>query len=196
MQHQDFHYRGQWFDDLTVFWKDFAKPGPLPERHYEAPRATRHMQQFPEHGTLAAKVTVPPGERKTIRFVISWSFPHGDIYWAYRNKPDGQIPDQQTPLWTQLLRDAVGRLRRRAPATRLRAGTSSRGKTLRFRDSLFGSTMPARDQRCGVGDAGAAPHRHRASGSRTASSGPGKASTGSTARARARARMCGTTSRR
>src|SRR5262249_14624597 len=25
VQHQDYHYRGQWFDDLTVFWKDFAK---------------------------------------------------------------------------------------------------------------------------------------------------------------------------
>ena len=141
VQHQDFHYRGQWFDDLTIFWKDFAQFGPLPERHYDAPR-TRHMQQFPEHGTLAAKVTVAPGERKTIRFVISWSFPQGDIYWAFRSKPDGQIPNQKTPLWknyyatqwadsTASARDAFARW------DQLTAGTKA------FRDSLFGSTMPA-----------------------------------------------------
>ena len=141
VQHQDFHFRGQWFDDLTVFWKDFAKPGPLPERHYEGPR-TRHMQQFPEHGTLAAKLTVAPGERKTVRFVISWNFPEGNVYWAHRNKPDGQIPNQPTPLW------------RNYYATQWADSTASArvvfarwddlvGKTLAFRDSLFGSTLPA-----------------------------------------------------
>jgi uncharacterized protein (DUF608 family) len=142
VQHQDHHYRGQWFDDLTVFWKDFARPGPLPERHYDAPRSTRHMQQFPEHGTLAAKVTVPAGGRATVRFVVSWSFPKGDIYWAFRNKPDGQIPNEKTPLWTNYYstqwpdslataRDAFARW------------DSLAGETVAFRDSLFSSTLPA-----------------------------------------------------
>jgi len=142
VQHQDHHYRGQWFDDLTVFWKDFARPGPLTERHYDGPRATRHMQQLPEHGTLAAKVSVPAGGRKTVRFVISWSFPKGDIYWAFRAKPDGQIPNEKTPLWTNYY------------ATQWRNSLASAedafarwdglaGPTLAFRDSLFGSTLPA-----------------------------------------------------
>jgi non-lysosomal glucosylceramidase len=142
VQHQDFHFRGQWFDHLAVFWKDFAKPGPLPERHYDTPRASRHMSLQPEHATLAAKVTVPAGGRKTVRFVISWNFPHGDIYWAYRNKPDGALPDKTTPLWknfyatqwadsTATARDAFARWE------------ALTGQTLAFRDSLFASTMPA-----------------------------------------------------
>jgi uncharacterized protein (DUF608 family) len=142
VQHQDHHYRGQWFDDLTVFWKDFARPGPLPERHYDGPRATRHMQQFPEHGTLAARVTVHAGGRATVRFVISWNFPKGDIYWAFRNKPDGQIPNEKTPLWTNYYatqwadslasaRDAFSRWDRLA------------GDTLAFRESLFSASLPA-----------------------------------------------------
>jgi uncharacterized protein (DUF608 family) len=141
VQHQDFHYRGQWFDDLTVFWKDFARPGPLPERHYDAPR-TRHMQQFPEHGTLAAKLTLQPGERRTVRFVISWSFPHGDVYWAYRNKPDGQIPNEKTPLWKNFYATqwADSTASARDALTRWEPLTTA---TLAFRDSLFGSTMPA-----------------------------------------------------
>ena len=142
VQHQDHLFRGQWFDDLTVFWKDFARAGALPERHYDHPRSSRHMHQLPEHGSLAARITVAPGERRTVRFTISWNFPQGDIYWAYRNKPDGQIPNQPTPLWrnyysTQWVdslataRDAFARWDRLA------------GDTLAFRDSLFASTLPA-----------------------------------------------------
>ncbi len=140
VQHQDFHYRGQWFDDLTLFWKDFAKPGPLPQRHYDAPR-TRHMQQFPEHGTLAAKVTVAPGERKTVRFVISWSFPHGDVYWAYRNKPDGQIPNKATPLWRNYYSTQWADASASAAEAFARWDELSR-KTFAFRDAIFNSTMP------------------------------------------------------
>jgi len=142
VQHQDHHYRGQWFDDLTLFWKDFAKPGPLAERTYDGPRATTHMQKLPEHGTLAAKVTVPAGGSKTVRFVISWSFPQGDIYWAFRNKPDAQIPNTPTPLWTNYYatqwadslataRDAFARW------------DDLTGQTIAFRDSLFSATIPA-----------------------------------------------------
>lgn len=141
VQHQDYHYRGQWFDDLTLFWKDFARPGPLPERHYDGPRS-RHMQQFPEHGTLAAKVTVAPGERKRLRFVISWNFPNGDIYWAHRDKPDGRIPDKATPLWRNYYATQW------ADASASAAEAFARWddlatRTLAFRDAIFGSSLPA-----------------------------------------------------
>jgi hypothetical protein len=100
------------------------------------------MQKFPEHGTLAAKITVPAGATRTVRFVISWSYPQGDIYWAHRNKPDAPVPDTPTPLWknyyatqwaTSLAsaRDAFARW------------SDLAGKTLQFRDTLFGSSMPA-----------------------------------------------------
>ena len=140
VQHQDYHYRGQWFDDLTLFWKDFARPGHLPERRYEGPR-TPHMQQLPEHGTLAAKTTLGPGERKIVRFVISWSFPQGDIYWAYRNKPDGQIPDKATPLWrnyysTQWPNAAA------SAAEALARWDELTTRTIAFRDAMFNSTLP------------------------------------------------------
>ncbi|MDW6025796.1 GH116 family glycosyl-hydrolase [Mesorhizobium sp. BAC0120] len=142
VDHTDHHYRGQWFDDLAVFWKDFARAGRLPERHYDKPRTSRHMSLQPEHGTLAARVTIPAGGRKKVRFVISWNFPVGDIYWAYRSKPDGVIPDRETPTWRNYYaihwadseasaRDALRRWDRLA------------GDTIAFRDSLFGSTLPA-----------------------------------------------------
>ena len=142
VDHTDFHYRGQWFDNLAVFWKEFARPGRLPERHYDKPRLSRHMSLQPEHGTLAARVTIPAGGRKKVRFAISWSFPTGDIYWAFRASPDSPIPDRETPTWRNYYanhwadseasaRDALERWDKLA------------GETATFRDGVFGSTLPA-----------------------------------------------------
>lgn len=140
VEHTDNHFRGQWFDDLAVYWKEFARPGPLPARHYEQPRS-KHMYAQPEHTTLGAKVTIPAGGQKTVRFVISWSFPTGDIYWAHRTKPDGAIPDKETPTWTNYYStqwaDSL------ATATdALNRWDSLKARTLAFRDGLFGSTLP------------------------------------------------------
>lgn len=141
VDHTDHHFRGQWFDDLAVYWREFARPGRLPRRHYDKPRASRHMSGQPEHGTLGARITVPAGERRKVRFVIAWSFPVGDIYWAHRDKPDSAIPDRQTPTWRNYYgghwqdsgasaRDALARW------------DDLHTRTNAFRDALFGSTTP------------------------------------------------------
>lgn len=141
VEHTDYHFRGQWFDDLAVYWREFARPGPLPSRHYDAPRS-RHMYAQPEHATLGARFTLPAGGRRKIRFAIAWNFPKGDVYWAYREKPDGAIPDRPTPSWTNyyatqwadslaVARDALARWDDLA------------ARTLAFRDALFGSSLPA-----------------------------------------------------
>jgi non-lysosomal glucosylceramidase len=142
VDHTDYHYRGQWFDDLSVYWKEFARPGRLPQRHYDAPRASKHMSQQPEHGTLAARVVVPAGERRTVRFVISWSFPHGDIYWAHRQKPDGTAPDQETPTWRNYYATQWADSEASARDAFVRWDALS-DATLAFRDAFFGSTMPS-----------------------------------------------------
>lgn len=142
VDHIDHHYRGQWFDDLAVYWKEFARPGRLPKRHYDQPRTSKHMSLQPEHGTLGARVTVPAGGRKTVRFVISWSFPKGDIYWAFRNKPDGVIPDKATPSWTNYYATQWADSTASA-ADALQRWDSLASGTTAFRDGLFGTTLPA-----------------------------------------------------
>jgi len=140
IEHTDYHFRGQWFDDLAVYWKEFARPGRLPTRRYEQPRS-RHMYGQPEHATLGARLSLAPGESRRVRFVISWNFPKGDVYWAHREKPDGAIPDLPTPSWTNyystLWPDSLASAR-----DALSRWDDLAARTFAFRDSLFGSTLP------------------------------------------------------
>jgi uncharacterized protein (DUF608 family) len=142
VEHTDHHFRGQWFDDLAVYWKEFARPGALPARHYDQPRASKHMSEQPEHGTIGARFTIAAGGRKAVRFVISWNFPNGDVYWAFRDKPDGAIPDKQTPTWKNYY--ATQWADSTASATdALKRWDALQSATNAFRDGLFNTTLPS-----------------------------------------------------
>ena len=176
-----------------------SSPGPARcrPRHYDEPRA------LPPHEP-AARARHPrrprhrPRRRAARRSASSspGASRDGDIYWAFRSKPDGADPRQADPDLAQLLRhrsgptplasarealtrwdDAQGR----APSP---SATASSAPPCRPRSS----TPPARRSRC------CAPPP--SSASKAASSGPGRASTPRTAPARAPAPTSGTTSRR
>ncbi len=69
-------YRSGWFDDLSTFWHDFARPGPLPSR------ALPPVEDFgAESGTLCVSVDCRPGETAVIRFALSWYWPNFEKYW-------------------------------------------------------------------------------------------------------------------
>jgi len=142
VEHVDYHFRGQWFDSLSLYWREFARAGRMPERHYDKPRQVKNMFAQPEHGTLAARITVAPGEKRTIRFAIAWNYPLGNIYWYRRDKPDSQATEGSKPTWKNYYatqwadslasaRDAFARWDSLAEAT------------LAFRDSIFGSALPS-----------------------------------------------------
>ena len=132
VDHLDYHFRGQWFDDLNVFWREFARPGRLPARRYDKPRRNRNMFGQPEHGTLAARISLAPGETRRVRFVIAWHFPVGEVYWrldggggTWRNYYASQWADSAA-----VAAELFGRW------------DELRHPTFLFRDTLFGTTMP------------------------------------------------------
>ncbi|CAM2140623.1 non-lysosomal glucosylceramidase [Pararobbsia alpina] len=142
VEHVDYHFRGQWFDSLSLYWREFASAGPLRERHYDAPRASRNMFNQPEHGTLAARVRVEPGERRTVRFAISWNYPLGSIYWFNRHGPGSPFYDGVAPTWKNYYAtqwaDALA-----TGTDALRRWSDLESRTLAFRDALFESSLPA-----------------------------------------------------
>ena len=141
VEHVDYHFRGQWFDSLARYWREFARPGRLRERHYQEPRAVKNMFQQPEHGTLAARVRLEPGEARQIRFTLSWNYPFGDIYWFDREGPGSPSYPGIAPTWKNYYAtqwsDATA-----SGTDAFKRWETLETQTVAFRDSLFGSSFP------------------------------------------------------
>ena len=99
VEHVDYHFRGQWFDSLSLYWREFATSGRLRERRYDKPRPQKNMFQQPEHGTLATRIRVAPRETRHVRFAISWNYPLGSIYWFGRGQPGDAEYAGRPPTW-------------------------------------------------------------------------------------------------
>ena len=109
VEHVDHHFRGQWFDNLAVFWKEFARPGPLPRaalRHpahlaaHEPAARARHARR-PRHRR-------PPARRASSASSISWSFPRGRHLLGLPQQPRRADPRPADPDLAQLVRHRNG----------------------------------------------------------------------------------------
>ncbi|MFA5203248.1 MAG: GH116 family glycosyl-hydrolase [Lentisphaeria bacterium] len=87
---QEYWYRGKWFDTLTVFWKDFIKPGPIANRTLPV----RGNDAGNDHGTLAARISVAAGQTARVRFLLAWNNPNCSNYW---NPPPAPKADDAEP---------------------------------------------------------------------------------------------------
>ncbi len=70
-------YRGGWWDNAHVFWDDFSDDGrlkPLTDTETSAQRSS-------DVASLSVPFTLEPGEKKTIPFYMTWSFPNRENYW-------------------------------------------------------------------------------------------------------------------
>ena len=136
---QEYWFRGAWFDGLEVFWREFAAPGPMPQRSYTAGyRGRAPVSGAIDTGTLAAAADVPPGTTCTVRFVVSWSYPNFARFWQSRTESE---PPARPPTWrnhyaTQFA-DSVASAR-----YTLQHWLRLHAETARFKEALYGSTLP------------------------------------------------------
>ena len=87
VSYQEYWYRSSWFDELTVFWREFTAPGRLENRHYaEVGKDVR--ADACDMATLAAHIRLAPGESRNVRFVMTWYYPNFEKYW-----------DKARPVW-------------------------------------------------------------------------------------------------
>lgn len=140
VSHQEYWFRGAWFDNLGVWWRDFTAPGALHNRSY--PAASGKGQ---DHATLAARISVAPGASGSVRFVLAWHYPNATNYWNPEKTAacgDGCSCAPSKPVvwknyYATLFPDAPAVVRYALQHwSRLAAGT------LRFQEALFGSTLP------------------------------------------------------
>ncbi|MCE9615110.1 MAG: hypothetical protein K8T26_12600 [Lentisphaerae bacterium] len=133
---QAYWYRGAWFDALEIFWRDFTTVGPIPPRRY-----TRREAGQGTHATLLARVRVPAGATRRVRFVITWNYPNRVNDWdakaTERAAAAGLSPSWRNWYATQW-RDAAASAR-----YMLTHWDRLAGETHAFRDALLASTLPA-----------------------------------------------------
>ena len=136
---QQYWFRGSWFDSLEVFWREFAVAGPMPARHYGAgDAASTALSHAGDTGTLAVTVDLAPGEARSMRFVISWSYPNFTKYWQSRAETEAPAsPPTWRNYYATLFADSNASARYALDNwDRLYADTA------RFKDALYGSTLP------------------------------------------------------
>ena len=137
---QECWFRGAWFDCLEVFWREFAAPGPMPERRYRHGEAAAGRVRFEtgDTGTLGASFDLAPGAERSVRFVIAWHYPNFAKYWQSRSEDE---PPARPPTWKNyyatLFDDSAASAR-----YVLRHWDRLHGDTLRFKEALYGSSLP------------------------------------------------------
>jgi uncharacterized protein (DUF608 family) len=122
--------RGDWWDDLQIFWDDFSDEGRLKDSEEASPSPDGRT----DIGTLGLSVSLGPSEEASLPFVLSWNIPNVLNYFDV-------VPEQRGGLlrnhYAERFADAwaaaeylVQNLERLEKDTRL------------FHDAFFASTLP------------------------------------------------------
>jgi len=125
--------RGAWYDFLQEFWDDFAEDGRLNDLGYDTPSEDGATDTC----TLGVCETILPGETKSVRFVLSWFFPNRMNGWsesARVKEPGRETTQNKYAAWFDDAWSVAAYVVRNAK--RLEADT------FRFRDALYGGTLP------------------------------------------------------
>ncbi|MCX6560757.1 MAG: GH116 family glycosyl-hydrolase, partial [Candidatus Aminicenantes bacterium] len=78
--------RGEWFDDLQIFWDDFAADGVLKNEEDASPSPDGRS----DVGTLGLKAVIEPFGEVVLPFYLSWSFPNFLDYFDVVRTQRGQ----------------------------------------------------------------------------------------------------------
>ncbi|MCL5742413.1 MAG: non-lysosomal glucosylceramidase, partial [Acidobacteria bacterium] len=132
-------YRPRWehgalWDELPAWWRDFCARG-----RFAGGEPKPSDTGFTEYASLAAHFALAPGETRRTAFVLSWHFPNIEDYWT------GLKPYYGHQEVRRLIRNEYGTRWKSAwePAIHtIRNLSSLRERTLRYRDTLYASTLP------------------------------------------------------
>ncbi|MBQ4158322.1 MAG: hypothetical protein IJD86_09340 [Clostridia bacterium] len=129
---QEYWFRGSWFDSLGVFWQDFLKEGAIRKRTYE-----NEIMNQKDVCTLTKSVFVPANEKRSVRFIISWSFPNFENYWNPVSGEENGLANVWKNYYAHCFRDAKD-----AGLYALKNWERLDRETRLFHDALAASTLP------------------------------------------------------
>jgi len=140
VDYQEYWYRGEWFDNITVFWREFCTPGRLKNRTYPimTGQGVFGAKIIQDESVLGIVRRVEPGEGADFRFAITWNFPNFVNYW----NPGAMSQGGRRPQWKNYYATLFGDSRESA---RYIWANYDRlyGETRLFQECLFNTTLPA-----------------------------------------------------
>lgn len=74
IKYQEYMFRGSWFDNLQTLWNNMNE-GELVNRTYEPEEGRK------DAGVISTKLTLAPGQKNKVRFIISWYMPYALNFW-------------------------------------------------------------------------------------------------------------------
>jgi uncharacterized protein (DUF608 family) len=135
ISYQEYWYRGSWFDNIGVFWRDFTAPGPLKNRSYPA----AGTGNYDDAASLAVRVKTAPGESRRVRFILTWNHPNNYNDWNDHEGTRG--PDGSFITWKNyyavLFQDSFASVR-----YGLENWDRLEEESRRFSNALFSSNLP------------------------------------------------------
>ena len=124
---QPYWYRGEWQDSIVTFWNEFTSGNPLTRREYGEPSKR-------DHCSLGKNVKVAPGEKKAVRFVLSWYIPNNVNYWD--KKREERFGKTWKNYYAKLYSSAS-----HAGVRSLRDFDDLYSRTLEYKNTIFNSTL-------------------------------------------------------
>jgi non-lysosomal glucosylceramidase len=122
--------RGDWWDDLQIFWDDFSRDGRLKDLAEESPSPEGRT----DIGSLGLVAALEPFEEVTLPFVLSWNFPNRLNYFdIVGGQRGGLLKNHYAERFADAWSSAeylINNLTRLEKETRL------------FQEALFSTTIP------------------------------------------------------
>lgn len=126
---QTYWYRGRWKDTIVSFWNEFSGDKEIRKREY-AEAGER------DTGSIIAEISVKKGEKKKVRFILSWNVPNNYNYWNECKDENGNHITWKN-YYATIFPDSID-----AAVYSLKNWKNLYSRTLKFKEALHSSTLP------------------------------------------------------
>lgn len=143
VSHQEYWFRGRWFDNSSVFWQEFNRPGEMPNRIYKTERVNLESNATSDIATLAAHVEIEAGETQELLFVLSWSNPYMNNHWeiTHIGLSEEEIQRRRSILWKNYYA-ALFKDSRESAIYSVKNFYRLYKETMLYKDAIFHSSLP------------------------------------------------------
>lgn len=141
LSYQHYMFRGSWFDQVNTYWQEFCRAPRFTDRMYSQVGGSPINNWNPiDSSLLAAHITLHPGEKRTVKFLISWYYPIFTNYWnpvTEYDQKQNNLSNSWRNYYAQLFTSGTD-----TALYSLKNWTRLKEESMRFKNALYACSMP------------------------------------------------------